>query len=77
MKEIATLLINYGFDFEYQNRNSHGESITLNELSVKVINSQGEFMLETFDEINYFKDDFVNIQRIVKEIEKILIKETN
>ena len=35
MKQIANILIDYGFDFEYENRNSNGETIIAHQINLK------------------------------------------
>ena len=36
MKQIANILMDYGFDFDYENHNSNGESIVAHQLDLKI-----------------------------------------
>ncbi len=77
MKQIANILIDYGFDFDYENRNSNGETITAHQLDLKVSTHQGTVFFEHDGKTLEFEENVETFNRLRSRTEKILISETS
>jgi hypothetical protein len=77
MKQIANILIDYGFDFEYENRNSNGETIIAHQIDLKVSTYQGTVFFEHNGESEEFEENVETFNRLRSRTEKLLISETS
>lgn len=77
MKQIANILIDYGFDFDYENHNSNGEKITAHQLDLKVSTYQGTVFFEHDGESEEFEENESTFKRLRSRTEKLLISETS
>lgn len=77
MRKVVSKLVECGFSFEYENRNSNGERIVCYEISLIINNYQGKLYFEhegdseTYDE----KDSVYN--HFCAKIEQIMIDKTS
>jgi hypothetical protein len=77
MKQIAGILIDYGFDFDYENHNSNGASITAHQLDLKIYTFQGNVFFEHDGETEEFEENENTFNRLRSRTEKLMISETS
>jgi len=77
MKKIVVKLIEYGFSFNFEQRNSSGESIDVGEIDVEIHSYQGiiTFVHEGYEE--EFEENEQSFDHICNKIEQIMIDETS
>ncbi len=77
MKQIANILMDYGFSFDYENRNSNGEKIICHEIGLEITNWQGLVYFEYDGESEEFEENVETFNRLRSRTEKLLISETS
>ena len=77
MKQIANILMDYGFSFDYENRNSNGEKIICHEIGLEITNWQGMVCFEYDGESEEFQENVETFNRLRSRTEKLLISETS
>lgn len=75
--EIALKLMDYGFDFNYENRGSGGETIQEHMIPLRISTAQGKIYFHYQADMEIFEDNEESFNKLVNLIEKILIEETN
>jgi len=76
MKEIAAKLIEFGMDFQYENRCSQGEEIMCFPLDLNVTISQGTIYYTLAGEKLEFKEKDNVIKHIVSLIDTACVEHT-
>jgi hypothetical protein len=76
MQKIATTLIQWGMDFDYEHRGSQGEEIRCFQLDVNVKTWQGNIHFTHEGETQKFDEDKIPWDYICALIERIAIEET-
>ena len=77
MKQIANILMDYGFSFDYENRNSNGEKIICHEIGLEITNWQELVYFEYDGESEEFEENVETFNRLRSRTEKLLISETS
>lgn len=77
MKQIANILMDYGFDFDYENHNSNGESIIVHQLDLKIYIFKGNVFFEYDGETEEFEENENTFNRLRSRTEKLMISETS
>ena len=77
MKQIANILIDYGFDFDYENRNSNGETIIAHQIDLKVSTYQGTVFFEHDGESEEFEENENALVHMVFDGEKMIFPLNN
>lgn len=77
MKQIANILMDYGFDFEYENRKSNGENIIAHQIDLTVSTYQGTVFFEHDGENEEFEENENTFNMLRSRTEKLLIKKTS
>lgn len=81
MKKIASKLMDFGMDFQYENNGSEGEMIVSYDISIKVTNQNGKVYFEHEGEIDIteaknFEETNKVMNYLASRIEDICIEET-
>ena len=77
MIKIAKVLMDYGMDFQYENRGSEGEEITCYELSIEVKSYDGNVHLIFEGEDDTASDNDIGYSYIAQRVEEECINETS
>lgn len=77
MKQIANILMDYGFGFDYEHQGSNGESIVVHELDLKVSTYQGTVFFEHDGESEEFEENENTFSYLRRITEKLIISETS
>lgn len=76
MKKIVEKLMDYGMDFQYECRGSHGETIESFELGITVYNQNGKLTLVHGGESDVSPVSDTAFSYVAQRIEDICIEET-
>nr|DAI89676.1 MAG TPA: hypothetical protein [Caudoviricetes sp.] len=77
MKKIVSKLVECGFSFEYENRNSNGEKITVWHNGIIIESYQGRVTWSYIDEEEYFDETDFYFDDICQKIEQVMIDDTS
>lgn len=77
MKLVASKLIKFGMDFDYENNGSEGESIRCHPLGFILENKEGFLKLESEGSQLKVRSTADGMLAIMLTIHEIIIKETN
>lgn len=77
MIKIIEKLMNFGFDFEYENSGSNGEKITCYALGLEVSNQQGKIYYSCSSIPETYTESPDNYSLIAKAVEQECINETS
>ena len=76
MKKITSILMDYGFDFEYENRGSDGEKILALGLGLEISNQNGKIYFSCMSAPEIFEENEHEYIRLSKVVEQECINET-
>ena len=81
MKKIASKLMDFGMDFQYENNGSEGEMIVSYDIGIQVTNQNGKVYFEHEGEIDIteaknFEETNKVMNYLASRIEDICIEET-
>lgn len=77
MKKIVSKLVECGFSFEYENKNSSGEKITVWDNGLQIQNYQGHVTFDYEGELEGSDESEAVYDYYCAKIEKIMIQETS
>jgi|GEM_PF-2555041 len=77
MKKIALKLIDYGFDFEYQNHHINGEKITIPFLDIEIYTHRGQIFYERKGKAKILEETERNYEVIIIKLERRLVTKTS
>ena len=77
MKKIVSKLVECGFSFEYENRNSSGEKVTVWDNMLSIHTYQGKLFFEHDGDNKELTENDVNYDFLCAKIEQIMIDETS
>ncbi|WP_271406592.1 hypothetical protein [Tenacibaculum soleae] len=77
MIKIATILMNYGMDYQYENHGSSGEKIISFELGVEISNQQGKIYYSISSAPETIEESEVAYNFLANKVEEECIAETS
>jgi len=77
MKKIVSKLVECGYSFEYENRNSSGEKVTVYDNGLVITNYQGHVTFNYEGEMEGSDESEAVYDYYCAKIEKIMIDETS